>query len=298
MAELEAESEVVQTRCGSIEFSRRGQPPFVFLVHGGPGGHDQGFAADALLREGYGVIAPSRPGYLRTPLATGRTYEEQADAFAALLDVLGIERVVPYGVSAGGPSALLFAARHPERTNALLLGCAVTQTYAPEIPRSARLFLTGFGTWLQVWLLGHFPRVASRALLDQESTLPREDKARIAAEIAASPDKLAIARQLAASLTPYDLRAAGLENDLVQLAAIRRLPFERVQCPTLVAHGTADGDVPFEDAEVAAREIPNAELYALEGGWHILNLSDGAEGLERAQIEFLHKHARRGSTPS
>lgn len=154
--ELERASEVVETARGPVELARRGQAPFVLLFHGGPGGHDQGFAADALLRAGFGVLAPSRPGYLRTPLESGRT--------------------------------------------------------------------------------------------------------------------------------------TGLENDLLQLAAIGRLPFEEVRCPALVAHGTADADVPFADAEVAAREMPKAELLRVENGWHLLNLSDGAEDFERAQVDFLRKH--------
>ena len=84
-------------------------------------------------------LSPPRPGYLRTPLTTGPTYEEQVDAYAALLDSIGVDRVAVYGLSAGGPPAIHFAARHPDRTSALLLGCAVTQTYAPEIPRLAKL---------------------------------------------------------------------------------------------------------------------------------------------------------------
>lgn len=290
--ELEAASEVVETARGPVELARRGEAPFVMVLHGGPGGHDQGFAAGALLEAGFGVLAPSRPGYLRTPLETGPTWEEQADAMAALLDVLGIERVTPYGISAGGPSAITFAARHPDRTSALLLACAVTQRYAPEVPAWVKaLFLSGAGTWAQLLLFDRFPRFTARQMLNQESALPARENARLAAEIAASPEKRALARQLVSTMTPYDLRRAGLENDLVQLAAIERLPFERVQCPTLVAHGTADADVPFADGEAAAREIPNAELYRVENGWHLLNLSDGAANFERAQVDFLRKHA-------
>ena len=81
----------------------------------------------------------------------------------------------------------------------------------------------------------------------------------------------------------------------MSLAAIERLPFERVQCPTLVAHGTADADVPFADGEAAAREIPNAHLHRVEGGWHVLNLGDGAAEFERAQVDFLRKHASQAS---
>lgn len=288
---LERASEVVETARGPVELARRGQAPFVLLFHGGPGGHDQGFAADALLRAGFGVLAPSRPGYLRTPLESGRTWPEQADAMAALLDALGVDRCSPYGVSAGGPAAISFAARHPDRAAALLLACAVTQRYAPEVPAWARaLFLSGAGTWAQLLLFDSFPRFTVRQLLNQESTLPARENARLAREIAESPAKLALARQLVATLTPYDLRRAGLENDLVQLAAIERLPFEEVRCPALVAHGTADADVPFADAKVAAREMPKAELLRVENGWHLLNLSDGAEDFERAQVDFLRKH--------
>ncbi len=58
------------------------------------GGYDQGRAALSFLDENkYKLICPSRPGYLQTPLESGKTLEEQADLFAALLDKLGIEKV-------------------------------------------------------------------------------------------------------------------------------------------------------------------------------------------------------------
>ena len=37
------------------------------------------------------MIAPSRPGYGRTPLSSGKTHEEAADLMAALLDELKID---------------------------------------------------------------------------------------------------------------------------------------------------------------------------------------------------------------
>ena len=47
--------------------------------------------------------------------------EAQADAHACLLDALGIPNAAVVGVSAGGPSAMQFAIRHPQRTAALVL---------------------------------------------------------------------------------------------------------------------------------------------------------------------------------
>jgi hypothetical protein len=54
----------------------------------------------------YRALTCSRPGYLNTPLASGRGLAEQADLFAALLDALAIERVSVVTVSAGGTPGL------------------------------------------------------------------------------------------------------------------------------------------------------------------------------------------------
>ncbi len=61
----------------------------VLSVHGTPGGYDQRLGMD-----GFRILAPSRPGYLRTPIDAGRTPREQADVYAALLDALSIDEVI------------------------------------------------------------------------------------------------------------------------------------------------------------------------------------------------------------
>ncbi len=71
---------------------------------------------------------------------------------------------------------------------------------------------------------------------------------------------------------------------------VERLPLDGVRCPTLVLHGTHDGDVPFNHGEKSAREIRGAELHRVEKGWHLLALSDGAEDCARAEVDFLREH--------
>jgi pimeloyl-ACP methyl ester carboxylesterase len=291
IAELDSPSQIVDTERGPVEFARRGTSPYVVLFHGGPGGHDQGFAADPLVEAGFGSITPSRPGYLRTPLSVGRTYEDQADAIAALLDALRIEQVAAYGISAGGPCAIQFAARHPHRVRALLLASAVTQRYRPEVSAWARaLFLSSTGTWLQLLLFDRYPETFLRELLRQESAYSARERVTEAARIAGDARLLRISRQLVETFTPYDLRKTGLENDLLQLATIDRLPLGEIRCPSLIAHGTADGDVPFASAEAAQRHIPNAQLYRMDGAWHVLNLGIKAGALVARQMQFLEKH--------
>jgi pimeloyl-ACP methyl ester carboxylesterase len=75
-------------------------------------------AAKGPFGDGYRVIAPSRFGYLRSPMPADAA---QADTLAALLDALEVPRAVVMAVSAGAQPATQLALRHPERVQALLL---------------------------------------------------------------------------------------------------------------------------------------------------------------------------------
>jgi pimeloyl-ACP methyl ester carboxylesterase len=131
---VEAGGSRVETDSGPVEYAREGSGPVVLVVHGAGGGYDQGLM---LGREMFGpdfdVIAPSRFGYLGTPVPADPSPAAQADAHAALLDTLKISgRVTVVGVSAGAPSAIEFALRHPSRVSALIL--AVPRAFAPGVP--------------------------------------------------------------------------------------------------------------------------------------------------------------------
>lgn len=98
----------------------------VILCHGTGGGYDQGLMLARLL-DGFQGIAISRAGYLRTQVETGPSPTEMADAYAALLDSLNIEKAAILGLSAGGMSAAHFALRYPNRCWALVLADAITK---------------------------------------------------------------------------------------------------------------------------------------------------------------------------
>jgi len=72
---------------------------------------------------GFRVIGPSPFGYFGSTLPEGATPADQADAYALLVDHLGIERAVVIGFSAGSGSILELARRHPERVTGLILAC-------------------------------------------------------------------------------------------------------------------------------------------------------------------------------
>jgi class 3 adenylate cyclase/pimeloyl-ACP methyl ester carboxylesterase len=65
-----------------------------------------------------------------------------------------------------------------------------------------------------------------------------------------------------------------------------------IHVPTLVAHGTADREVPFAAARYIVERLPNAQLYAFEGKWHL--------PLYTATHEFcevLRRFVRTGTVP-
>src|SRR5688572_25188150 len=110
------------TTLGAVEHVVAGEGAPVLALHGAMGGWDQSLLlASTLDLTRFRALALSRPGYLGTPLAAGRTPEAQADLYAATLDALGVARTAVIAVSGGGPSAIRFALRHRERCWALVL---------------------------------------------------------------------------------------------------------------------------------------------------------------------------------
>lgn len=88
LAQVLRGSEMAETARGPVEFARIGTGPVILQLHGGATGYDQTLALSWDVHEaGFTVLTPSRPGYLRTPLTTGATPEQAADAVASLLDV-------------------------------------------------------------------------------------------------------------------------------------------------------------------------------------------------------------------
>jgi len=73
---------------------------------------------------GFRAIAPSRFGYFGSTLPTDASPADQADAYAVLLDHLGVDRVVAMGFSAGSASVLELARRHAGRVRGLILASA------------------------------------------------------------------------------------------------------------------------------------------------------------------------------
>jgi pimeloyl-ACP methyl ester carboxylesterase len=288
LAALEGASEVAETKAGKWEYAVAGEGSPVLVIHGAPGGFDQALLFGAGLREhGWEVIAPSRPGYLRTPLESGLLPVEQADGLVALLDHLAVPRAAVVAFSDGGPVAVELALRHPDRVTALALVSARIKRFDPhaktnggaEFGREILRGLTGdIGSWTAVKRADRDPAASLGWLLERSSTAEPVARATLANGLAARPEVRAWVEGLMQSFAPLSPRETGTRNDLLQSQSLGEYPLARLAVPVLVMHGELDSCVPIADAEAAVAKIPGARLVRIPEAGHLLPLSpDGAK---------------------
>jgi pimeloyl-ACP methyl ester carboxylesterase len=261
-------SQVARTPCGPIEYALAGDGPPVLVVHGAGGGYDQGLAiGEALVERGFRIIAMSRFGYLRTPLPAEASAAAQADAHACLLDALNIRRVAVIAASAGAPSSLQFALRHPGRCSALVL--LVPATYVPrqggappvKTPAGTRFLLdTALKYDILFWAAIRLARsTVVRAILATPPSV---------VEHASAAEQARVDRVIEAIL-PVSPRRLGLINDGAVTSSLERYALERIAAPTLVVSVADDLFGTFEAARYTAEQVPGARFVGYPSGGHV-----------------------------
>jgi pimeloyl-ACP methyl ester carboxylesterase len=253
-------SNIAATAGGTIEYGEVGAGEPILALHGAGGGYDQGLMIANLIGPGFRVIAPSRFGFLNTPVPADASVAAQADDYACLLDALQIGAVHIFATSAGGPSALQFALRHPHRVKSLTLVSALSTlrpVRADGAGPSAAL-LSDFGYWAVTTFA---PGLALDAL-----GLPP------AAQAQMTPAERTHTLAVLHMMLPMARRARGNNTDIVEqnLPSIEALPIEQITAPALVVHATDDTLVPYAQGEYSAAHIPGARLLSFHHGGHLV----------------------------
>ncbi len=261
-------SVVIDTRCGPIEYQEAGAGTPLLMVHGSGGGHDQGMAfAGKLTQRGIRVIAMSRFGYLRTPMPADSSPAAQADAHVCLLDALGLDKAAVLGGSAGGPSALQMAIRHPARVSALVLLVPLAYKPAtsadsakPLAPWAEALLMRVIASDFLFWVGLHVAR--DQVIQYVLATPPEQVKAASAAE------RARVSILLSRSL-PVSDRAAGLRSDSVLGKSLGPSALETVRMPTLIVSVRDDSFGTYASSAYTASQIPGAKFVGFEQGGHV-----------------------------
>lgn len=269
---------VIPSPYGDIEYTEGGSGPAVLVIHGSGGGYDQGeLIAQAVLGKQFHWITPSRFGYLSSTYTEAATWNDQAHAYAYLLDHLGIKTVAVVAMSHGGPSALVFAVLHPERVSSLtLISCGVASSSAPDQVQTderGELLTTIFKYDLPYWAITKLFKRQFMELIGANDA--------VIADLASHQREFF--DRFIDYMNPVSLRSAGVAFDNKAT-----LPGERIAAitaPTLIFHATDDTLQLYHNAEFAASTIPDAKLVRFERGGHFLM------GVEQSTIRAaVQKH--------
>ncbi|MGF1506865.1 MAG: alpha/beta fold hydrolase [Anaerolineae bacterium] len=260
-ARIAAGSRIAQTACGPVEYADTGQGPPVLVIHGAGGGFDQGvLLGESLLGAGHRIIAPSRFGYLSSPLPADASVQAQAAAYASLLDGLGLEAVPVVAISAGGPSGLQFALDYPERTEALVMVSALSwmdPVRTGEDARRTTAINRVMGSDFLYWSVIHVARRPMLSLLGVTPELMRD----------LPPTEQQRVDAILDGMLPLSQRMPGIMADQGYTFS-RDQPLESITAPVLVLHCRDDTLVRFEHGQHTADRIPGAVLHAMETGGH------------------------------
>jgi 2-hydroxy-6-oxonona-2,4-dienedioate hydrolase len=281
---IETETQVIGSEHGTIEFAESGDGPAVLLIHGAGGGFDQGLdLGRAFIGDHYRVVAPSRFGYLGTPLLADSSPEAQADAHLRLLDALQLDRVPVIGVSAGAPSAMQLCLKHPERCSGLVL--IVPMAWTPQRPAAGapspffEAVLSAIAA--SDVLFWTATKVARMTLLKTILGTPVEVYWK------ATKDERRSVDQMLRSILPISRRAAGIWNDSVVSSNLTRYQLEDIRVPTLIISAADDLYGTYESSFYTAEEIEDAKFVGFATGGHLLI---GHEAEVRSQItSFLER---------
>ena len=274
-------SKMIQTEFGPIQYTIFGEGAPMLIVHGAGGGYDQGEYFAKIIGGNYRWIAPSRFGFLGSPVPNGANSSLQADAYACLLDALGIDRVGVVGVSMGGPSSLLFALRYPQRTKSLVMISAASHAIPPRpaiLATIFNVFLNDFVFWMMVHLSPQVLLAVLGVPVDVQRQLSSEETARLHAFLE--------------SIVPMGARRNGqlLEQHMSEYDAGQ---IRNIQAPTLVLHAQDDTLVSFEQAEFSARNIPGARPVAMEKGGHLALMMNVNAPAREKLLTFLEQNNSR-----
>jgi pimeloyl-ACP methyl ester carboxylesterase/DNA-binding CsgD family transcriptional regulator len=212
------------------------------------------------------------------------TFERYVEDLEAVVEAAGVKDFALIGLTGGGPAAIAYAARNPQRVSRLVL----------------------YGAFAR----GRIVRAANAQEIDEAQTLLK------LIELGWGKDDAAFRQFISSQLLPdgnmeqfrsyneFLRRCASPENAAKLTKAwyaidVRPLA-SRIRCPTLVLHPRGGFRVPFEEGRILATLIPGARFVPLESRNHMLLEQEPAWAKFVAELEdFLpaasaarHAHLR------
>lgn len=262
LADLDSRFVTVEGLEVHYKVTGEGTPPLI-LLHGFGASLFSWREIMSPLGEQTTVLAFDRPAFglterpLRAEWGNRNPYASdfQVDLTVAMIDLLGAERAVLVGNSAGGTIAMLTALEYPERVKALIL--VDPAVYAQG----------GVPAWTRPLLntpqMRHLGPLISRRIRTWGLDFARSawhDPGKITAEVWEGYQKPLQAENWDVAL--WELTLAGRPSRLAERLS-------ELTLPVLVITGDDDRIVPTEQSVRLAGELPNAELVVIPNCGHV-----------------------------
>ena len=273
VASRDVSSQVLLLESGrKLGFAEYGDPAGtpVFAFHGAPGNRFQllgvHFAAE---EQNVRLIVPDRPGYGYSTYYKERKLTDWPDDVKVIADHLQIETFGVWGISAGGPHALVVAAMLPNRITGVSLAASVAprkyfehQMSAKEIQRLEKISPRRIKWTANIWI---FLRWISALIPWRISRLFTSEPNRGLLEDEYFRDTRAIERK------NFDRHSSeALAQDFALLMDDWGFELSDVTQHVKIWHGRQDTLVRLEQGELLAKEIGDSELHISDEDGHLI----------------------------
>ena len=254
-----------------LDFGGAGKP--LLMVHGLGGSALNWMAVGPEIAASYHAFAIDLAGFGQTPLFhRSAAVGANAELVHSFIEKVIGEPVVLMGNSMGGHISILEAANHPARVDAMVLvdpaipGVHVRRPEPAFLGTMAALSVPGLA---EILLDRRARSLGPEGLVKQTLAIVCADPLRVASEVVEAHNRLTSERD-----------KLGRQNGRAFLQASRSIGLRmadprfwsrvaKVECPTLVIHGSLDRLIPVAAARDLARRRPDWTLEILDGVGHV-----------------------------
>lgn len=251
------------------EWGSASAPPLLIL-HGITGHAWEFDGVASALAEQYHVLAVNQRGHGASAWAEAYSPAVMAEDVAALIDVLGLERVHVLGHSMGGANTWWFAAAHPERVGRIIIADVDPRTITAEE------IVNGMVAGLRAYALAEYAN-PEEAVTEYLAGYGGSQQKQLRTFVLNNLKMNGNGRWI------WRFDAAGLIRWLEQAAADEEAHWSRLRqlaCPVLAMRADESPFTTRHSMERMVREIPQAQLVEIPGTGHDIHI-DQAEAFVR-----------------